>query len=159
MRYSEIYDLLGEGPSPELIVSRNTFLDALDAPAAEKIFEQLPQSKAPMRAVQIRVMGGAAARVPVDATAFAHRRRGMMVNVAAMYENPADTPENRDWARSLSEALAQGEPSGYVGFYGDESEDRVRAAYPGPTWDRLVEVKRRYDPTNLFRLNQNVRPD
>ena len=48
--------------------------------------------------------------------------------------------------------------TGYVGFYGDEPEERVRAAYPGPTWDRLVEVKRRYDPANRFRLNQNIPP-
>jgi len=78
--------------------------------------------------------------------------------VAAMYENPADTPVHREWVSGLSEALEQGAPSGYVGFYGDESEDRVHAAYPGATWERLVEVKRRYDPANVFRLNQNVPP-
>jgi FAD/FMN-containing dehydrogenase len=158
MRYAELYELFPEAPSPALIMSRNTFADTLDAGAAATIFERLPQSTAPMRAAQIRVLGGAAARVPVDATAFAHRRRGLWLNVAAMYENPDDTPAHREWVTSLSEALEQGEPSGYVGFYGEVGEDRVRAAYHGPTWDRLVEVKRRYDPTNLFRLNQNVPP-
>jgi FAD/FMN-containing dehydrogenase len=158
IRYSEIYDLLGEGPTPALMLSRNTFVDTVDANAARTILERLPQSSAPMRAAQLRVLGGAAARVPADATAFAHRDRGLMVNVAAMYENPGDTPVHREWVTSLWEALADGEPSGYVGFYGEESEDRVRAAYPGATWDRLVEVKLRYDPTNLFRLNQNIPP-
>jgi FAD/FMN-containing dehydrogenase len=159
MRYHEIYEVLGEGPSPALIMSRNTFLDTLDSTDAKTILDRLPHSIAPMRAAQLRVLGGAAARVPVDATAFAHRDRGLMVNIAAMYENPADSQTNREWVTGLSQALEQGGPSGYVGFYGDVSEDRVHAAYPGATWDRLVEVKRRYDPTNLFRLNQNVPPN
>jgi FAD/FMN-containing dehydrogenase len=156
MRYPELYELFPEAPPPALIKSRNTFVDTLDSVAAKTILDRLPHSTAPMRAAQIRVLGGAAARVPADATAFAHRDRGMMVNVAAMYERPQDTPVHSEWVTSLSEALEQGGPSGYVGFYGHEGEDRVHAAYPGATWDRLVEVKRRYDPANLFRLNQNV---
>ena len=55
-------------------------------------------------------------------------------------------------------ALDQGDPSAYVNFLGEEGPDRVRAAYPGTTWDRLAGVKARYDPDNFFRLNQNVRP-
>jgi len=159
LRYADIYELLGEGPSPALITSRNTFVDTVDTGAAATILDRLPQSTAPMRAVQLRVLGGAAARVPADATAFAHRGSGLMLNVAAMYENPDDTPAHREWVTGLSEALEDGGPSGYVGFYGHESEDRVRAAYPGATWERLVEVKRRYDPTNVFRLNQNISPE
>jgi FAD/FMN-containing dehydrogenase len=58
----------------------------------------------------------------------------------------------------LAERLAPGSDGAYVGFLGDEGEDRVRAAYPGSTWRRLAEVKGRYDPENLFRLNQNVPP-
>jgi FAD/FMN-containing dehydrogenase len=59
----------------------------------------------------------------------------------------------------LADTLDQGEPGAYVNFIGDEGAERVRAAYPGPTWDRLREIKRRYDPTNLFRLNQNIPPE
>ena len=55
-------------------------------------------------------------------------------------------------------ALRQGDAGAYVNFLGDEGDARVRDAYPGSTWDRLVEIKRRYDPTNLFRLNQNIPP-
>ena len=58
----------------------------------------------------------------------------------------------------FSAALHQGDTGAYVNFLGDEGEARVRAAYPGATWDRLAEIKRRYDPTNLFRLNQNIPP-
>jgi FAD/FMN-containing dehydrogenase len=60
------------------------------------------------------------------------------------------------WVNALARALHQGDDGAYVGFLADEGEERVRAAYPGPTWDRLVDVKRRYDPDNLFRLNQNI---
>jgi FAD/FMN-containing dehydrogenase len=55
-------------------------------------------------------------------------------------------------------ALHQGDAGAYVNFLGNEGDARVRAAYPGTTWDRLVAIKRRYDPTNLFRLNQNIPP-
>jgi FAD/FMN-containing dehydrogenase len=101
------------------------------------------------------VLGGAIGRVPVDATAFAHRDRTMMVNVAAMYQQPDEAAERAAWVRKLAEVLDQG-PGVYTGFLGDEGTDRVRAAYPGATWDRLVAVKRQYDPTNLFRSNHNI---
>jgi FAD/FMN-containing dehydrogenase len=104
------------------------------------------------------VLGGAAARVPVAATAFAHRRRKLMMNVAAVYASPAEDAVHRAWAEDAAAALRRGEDAAYVNFLGDEGEARVRAAYPGPTWQRLAEVKRRYDPANVFRLNQNVAP-
>ena len=81
-----------------------------------------------------------------------------MVNLAALYERPEDKTVNEDWIADFATELNQGDTSGYVNFLGDEGEARVRAAYPGSTWDRLAAIKRRYDPTNLFRLNQNVPP-
>jgi len=65
---------------------------------------------------------------------------------------------HQSWAGELAAALNQGYDGAYVNFLGDEGPERVRAAYPGSTWDRLSEIKRRYDPTNLFRLNHNVPP-
>jgi Berberine and berberine like len=98
------------------------------------------------------------ARVPADATAFAHRRSRIMVNVAAFFEGPDDRAVREAWVRDFAATLDQGDTGAYVGFVGDEGEARVRQAYPGPTWDRLAAVKRRYDPTNLFSLNQNIPP-
>ena len=98
------------------------------------------------------------ARVPADATAFAHRERRIMVNVAAFYDGPDETAVHEAWVTDFAAALRQGDAGAYVNFLGDEGEARVRAAYPGPTWDRLAAIKRRYDPTNLFRLNQNIPP-
>jgi hypothetical protein len=81
-----------------------------------------------------------------------------MVALGALYERTDDTPEHEASLRSLGAAMSDGAPGVYVNFLADEGKARVREAYPGATWDRLVEVKRRYDPTNLFRLNQNVEP-
>jgi hypothetical protein len=104
------------------------------------------------------VLGGAMARVPAEATAFAHRTSPIMVNLAAFYDGPQDRAVRQAWVTDFAAALRQGDAGAYVNFLGDEGEARVQDAYPGPTWDRLVEIKRRYDPTNLFRLNQNIPP-
>jgi FAD/FMN-containing dehydrogenase len=109
-----------------------------------------------MAVAQLRVLGGAMARVPVDATAFAHRKSKVMVNIAALYEKPEDKAKHEAWVADFASAIMQSDSGAYVNFLGDEGEARVRAAYPGSTWDRLVEVKARYDPNNLFRLNQNI---
>jgi FAD/FMN-containing dehydrogenase len=82
----------------------------------------------------------------------------MIVNVSAVYASPEEDLVHRAWADHAAAALRRGEDAAYVNFLGDEGAERVRAAYPGATWDRLGEVKRRYDPENLFRQNQNVTP-
>ena len=82
-----------------------------------------------------------------------------MVNVAAVLRAaPTDRPAREAWVDGFAAALRQGDDGAYVNFLGDEGEARVRAAYPGATWDRLAAIKARYDPTNLFRLNQNIPP-
>jgi FAD/FMN-containing dehydrogenase len=139
-------------------VGHTMFLDRVDAEVAGTIMEHLQASDAAMRVVQLRALGGAMARVPVEATAFAHRRSRIMANVAAFYDGPADRDRRQAWVDGLAAALHQGDDGAYVNFLGDEGPGRVRQAYPGPTWDRLVEVKRRYDPGNLFRRNQNIPP-
>jgi FAD/FMN-containing dehydrogenase len=98
------------------------------------------------------------ARVPVEATAFAHRGSQIMVNVAAVYDRPDEAEAHEAWVTGFAAALNQGDAGAYVNFLGDEGKARVRDAYPGSTWDRLASVKARYDPTNLFRLNQNIPP-
>jgi hypothetical protein len=111
-----------------------------------------------MPAAQIRVLGGAAARVPVEATAYAHRRSRIMVTVAAVYEDPGESARHEAWVTGFADALRQDDAGAYVNFLGDEGDAAIRRAYPAATWDRLVEIKGRYDPTNLFRLNQNIPP-
>jgi FAD/FMN-containing dehydrogenase len=158
MPYPEIYRLTENEAGPDHEVARSMFVDAVDRPAAETIVEHLSASTAPLAVAQLRVLGGAMARVPADATAFAHRQSRIMVAIGAVYEHASETAEHQAWLTRFIAALHQRDQGVYVGFLGDEGEARVRAAYPGPTWDRLAEIKRRYDPTNLFRLNQNIPP-
>jgi FAD/FMN-containing dehydrogenase len=157
MPYPEIYPPEDDSYHP-LAVARTMFVDRVDLPAAQTIMRYLEDSDATMRVAQLRVLGGAISRVPADATAFAHRRSRIMVNLAAFYEGPEDQAIRERWVAEFVEALRQDDAGVYVNFLGDEGEAQVRAAYPGATWDRLAAIKARYDPTNLFHLNQNVPP-
>ena len=157
MPYPEIYPPDDPDYRPTAI-SRTLFVDAIDRAVAETIVERLEASDASMRVAQLRVLGGAIAQVPADATAYAHRTSRIMVNVAAFYEGPDDRIVREAWVTDFAAALLQGDHGVYVNFVADEGEARVHAAYPGATWDRLAAIKARYDPTNLFRLNQNIPP-
>jgi FAD/FMN-containing dehydrogenase len=157
MRYPEIYPPEDGGYHPTA-VGHTMFIDTIDREAAETIMEYLQASDATMRVAQLRVLGGAMGRVPVEATAFAHRRSRILVNLAAFYNGPEDRAVRQAWIEDFAAAINQGDSGAYVNFLGDEGEDRVHKAYPGATWDRLVAIKTRYDPTNFFRLNQNIPP-
>jgi hypothetical protein len=156
-RYPEMYP--PEDPNYHPIATgRTMFIDSVDRGIAETIVEHLNGTDAMMRVAQLRVLGGAMARVPVDATAFAHRRSKIMVNCAALYERADQAAVYEPWVTGFAAALKQSDGGAYVNFLVDEGEARIREAYPGKTWDRLRSIKRRYDPTNLFRLNQNIPP-
>ena len=157
MSYPEMYPPEEEEFRPIAAV-RTMFADSVGLGAAETIVERIQASSAMAAVTQIRVLGGAVARVPADATAYAHRSSRIMMNVAALYQSPEERPVHEEWVNGLADELLQDDAGAYVGFLADEGEARVRAAYPGPTWDRLREVKRRYDPDNVFRLNQNIPP-
>jgi FAD/FMN-containing dehydrogenase len=157
MRYPEMYMPEEEGYHP-IAVGRTTFVDEVDGSAIETMLDRLETGTALMRVTQIRPLGGALARVPDDATAFVHRQRKFMLTCAAVYESLDETSEHERWVTSFWDELQRGDRAAYVGFLGEEGEERVREAYPGVTWARLAEVKTRYDPSNLFRLNQNVPP-
>jgi FAD/FMN-containing dehydrogenase len=157
MRYPEIYPPEDTSYHP-IGAARTMFVDSIDRPVAELILERLQSSTAMMKVAQLRALGGAMARVPVDATAFAHRKSRIMVNLAALYQQPEEKVTHEAWVSDFASALEQNDHGAYVNFLGDEGADRIRAAYPASTWDRLVEIKTRYDPTNLFHLNQNIPP-
>jgi FAD/FMN-containing dehydrogenase len=157
MPYTEIYPPDDEDFRP-VAVARTMFVDGIDRQGAEAIVDRIEAATASMAVAQLRVLGGAMARVPAEATAFAHRESRMMVNVAAIYERPGERVVHEAWVNGLAATLRQSDAGAYVGFLGDEGQERVRAAYPGSTWDRLAAIKARYDPHNLFRLNQNIPP-
>jgi FAD/FMN-containing dehydrogenase len=157
MPYPEIYPPDDPNYHP-VAAGRTLFIDGFDRRAAETIVDHLKASTASMAVAQLRVLGGAMARVPVEATAFAHRKRRILVALAALYEHPDEESAHEAWVSDFASALRQGNGGAYVNFLGDEGEARVREAYPGSTWERLTAIKNRYDPTNLFRLNQNIPP-
>lgn len=157
MRYPELFPPDDPSHHPTA-VGRTMFLDHVDRVAAETILDSLRQSDAVMRVAQLRVLGGAMARVPSTATAFAHRDRRILANVASFYEGSEDRPKREAWTVEFANALNQGDAAAYVAFVGAEGDARVRAAYPPPTWQRLANVKRRYDPGNVFRMNHNIKP-
>ncbi len=160
MRYPEIYFPEEEGSEDyhPMAAGLTAFMDDVDRSSAEKIVHYLQASDAPMRVGQIRVLGGAIARVPEDATAFANRKRNIMLGIYAFYTGEADRDARLAWAREFAREVQRGERGAYVNFLADEGEARLREAYPGQTWERLREIKARYDPTNLFHLNQNIPP-
>jgi FAD/FMN-containing dehydrogenase len=158
MPYQQMYAAEGPGPERVRMATRSMFLDELDERTAATTFERMQVQPSPITAVQIRVLGGAAARVPVDATAFAHRERRMMVTFAAGYQDPDQAASHEAW---VADSLAALRPAGYgvhVSFLGGEGAARIHEAYPAGTYKRLAAIKRRYDPTNLFRVNQNILP-
>lgn len=155
--YTEMFPPDDESYRPTA-VGRTMFLERVDRDVARTLLEYLRASDAPVRVAQLRVLGGAMARVPADATAFAHRDKRIMANLAAFYQGPDDRPRREQWVTEFVAAVHQGDAGAYVNFVGDEGEARVRAAYPEPTWARLAAVKARYDPTNFFRLNHNIPP-
>jgi FAD binding domain/Berberine and berberine like len=102
--------------------------------------------------------GGVVARVAEDETAFNGRAAAHSINVAAITETAGGFDEEREWAKGLWSALEPHQTSVYVNFLMDEGKDRIRTAYGSEKYDRLKALKRRYDPDNFFRLNQNIPP-
>lgn len=138
---------------------KSSFLEAPGDAAIEVMVEHAARARSPLSQVHLHLLGGAMARVPQDATAFAHRDAAFAMNIVGMWQDPAENAIHTRWVREFAEAMAPHAASGvYVNFLGDEGEDRVRAAYGPRTHARLVEVKTKYDPENAFRLNQNIRP-
>ena len=161
MAYPEIYklnDMGGEaGPAQE--VARSFFLDRFDREVAARIIEGIESTTALFAVTQLRVLGGAMARVPADATAFPHRTRPIMVAMGAIYEKEEDTPAQEVWINQHFAAVSEGSDKGvYVNFLGHDADTRLQEAYTDATWKRLKVIKAKYDPTNLFHNNNNIAP-
>lgn len=157
MAYTEMFPPEEGGYHP-VAASTTMFLDHVDSSVAQFILDTLAKSTAMMAVTQLRVLGGEMARIPDDATAYAHRESKIMVNLAALYTNPEEKDHHEAWISKYEKKLRQSDKGAYVNFLGAVDQKRVRAAYPGDTWMKLTQIKAKYDPTNLFRLNQNIPP-
>jgi len=159
MPYPAIYDFTAEGGTRHPSTTRSVFMDTLDDASVDAIVDAVAAAPAGSM-VQLRVFGGAMGRVPVEATAFAHRTATVQVTVMSAFVDaePGTARAATAWNRSLFTALEPRSNGVYANFLEDEGEDRIRAAYPSGAFERLRTIKRRYDPANVFRRNQNIRP-
>src|SRR4051794_24804396 len=134
------------------------FVKELTDDAIAAHLEHGPKVPAVNSTVHIYPINGAAHRVGADETAFAYRDANFATVIAGMWPNPADNEANTAWVRGFYDATVPfSEEGGYVNFMSDDDQERIKTNYKG-NYDRLVEVKRKYDPDNLFRLNQNIKP-
>jgi FAD/FMN-containing dehydrogenase len=140
------------------ISSRALFLDTLDDAMIDAIERRLTEPGAPGALVQLRVFGGVMARVPGDATAFGWRDRPALLWLITPDEDLTRAAANEAWTAAFRAELPADGAATYVNFMGAEDTDAVRFAYPASAYARLRELKRRYDPDNVFRANHNIRP-
>src|SRR5438132_1202600 len=151
---------------PSFVPGRWYYFRSFDVPALtdemiDITVEHSLRIKSPLTSFPIWQMGGAVARVGEDETAFGGRNAGFTYNIGACSENAQGFDEERQWVRDLYSALEEWHTSVYVNFLSDaeEGEERIRAAYGAEKYARLKALKRRWDPDNFFRINQNISPD
>jgi FAD/FMN-containing dehydrogenase len=137
---------------------RSCDVAALSDEVIDVVAEYGLQITSPITSVALWQMGGAVARVDDGATAFNGRHAGFTFNINGNSESADGFDDQRQWARRYWDALAPHHTSVYVNFLMEEGEERVRDAYGAEKYDRLKALKRKYDPTNFFRLNQNISP-
>ncbi len=138
---------------------RSCDVATLDDDVVDVLVEHGRRIVSPMSSIALWQMGGAVSRVGEDETAFNGRNAGFTFNINGNTETAAGFEEEREWARSYWSALEPFHTSVYTNFLMEEGEERVREAYGPAKYDRLKALKRKYDPDNFFRLNQNISPD
>ncbi len=157
MPYHGIFDFTREATVSSHHAGRTLFVDEFPASLVNTLMDHIENGSSPLSFAQIRPLGGALASVPADATAFAHRDRKYMLALINDWDG-GDPTAHYAWVQRAWEAVRPYGSGVYVNFLEAGERDRIREAYPGSTYERLVEVKRRYDPQNLFRQNQNITP-
>ena len=138
---------------------RSCDVAALTDDVLDVVAEHGMRITSPVSSLALWQMGGAVARVADDETAFHGRNAGFTFNINGNSLTADGFEAERQWARDYWDALAPHHTSVYVNFLMEEGEERVRQAYGAEKYDRLKALKRAYDPTNFFRLNQNIKPD
>jgi FAD/FMN-containing dehydrogenase len=157
--YPAIYQFTAHQAAPHGASIRMMFADELSDAALDAALAALHGATTPYSIIQFRGLGGTMARVGSDATAFAHRDKRYFVAVIAIWLDAAESADvHSAWTNALWQAIRHEGSGVYVNFLEREGADRVRDAYPPATFARLVEIKRKYDPANLFRFNQNIPP-
>ncbi len=138
--------------------AKSDYFDKIPPAMVDDMIAWAERKPAPLSLTHLNHFGGAMGRVANDATPFAQRDATFAFSQDAFWEKREDTATNVRWAKDYWQAMRAYSPRGaYINFMADEGEDRVRESYCG-NYKRLVQIKRKYDPDNLFRLNQNIKP-
>ena len=163
MPYRQVQTLFDEGAPPGLRnYWKSSFLERLPDEAIKALVACRASMPSPNSKLFIECLGGAVCRIGPDETAFAHRDVPYNLLILGAWEKPEDDETNIVWARDTWRALqpyaSEGVYVNYLGQEADEGPERVRASYGQARYDRLAALKTRYDPHNLFRMNQNIKP-
>ncbi|HEY5639104.1 MAG TPA: FAD-binding oxidoreductase [Dehalococcoidia bacterium] len=158
MPYPAIYNLTAEAAVPHGNSVRSLLQLEISDESIDKMIEAMPGGTAMINMVQIRGLGGALAKVPVEATAFSDRDARYFTTVIAVWadENEDSTP-HKNWIRSLYEQIKHEASGVYINFLETETYERIQESY-GENLERMVDLKRKWDPANMFRFNQNIKP-
>jgi FAD/FMN-containing dehydrogenase len=138
--------------------AKSDYFDQIPSAMVADMIAWAARTPTPLSMTRLNHFGGAMSRIANDATPFAHRDAMFAFSEDAFWNAPEDTEANVHWVKDCWQTMRSYSPRGaYINFMADEGEDRVRESYRG-NYDRLVQIKRQYDATNLFRLNQNIKP-
>jgi FAD/FMN-containing dehydrogenase len=160
MPYTALQSMIDEG-NPHGMQNhwKAAFLDELPDRGIAAALEAAAGIPSPLTVVLLEPLGGAYARADEHATALSHRDAGWAYHALSMWPDPADTPANRAFTQAFADAMAPfGHGAAHPNYVSEDAGDRVRRFYGAKTYDRLVAVKERWDPRNVFALNQNIKP-
>lgn len=159
MPYQAVYQYTAHLEERHGVALRSMFSDEFSDESIDAALESLQKATSPVALIHIRAQGGAIARVPSEATAFAHRTQKYFISAIAVWM-PEDTEyaQHEQWADDIWAKVRHEGNGVYVNFLQNEGPERIKEAYPEATMVRLREVKRAYDPDNVFSFNQNIKP-
>jgi hypothetical protein len=147
-----------EFPHGRRYYTKAGYFKSLGDASIDCMVQALDTIPSPTNQIELAYLGGAPARVDTGETAFGDRSSPFVLNLLGNWADPAADDANRTWIRNLFAELRPAmTPGVYVNFMSGDEDDRVSEAYR-ERWERLVAVKTQYDPSNFFRLNQNIRP-
>ena len=160
MAFYEVNAMLDDGaPKGALNYWKSSFLESLTDETIDAVVEQFSDALPPLNAALFEHMHGEATRVAPDATAFTHREEGHNFLITGVWQDPGETETNVAWVRRFFDELSPHfRDNRYVNYLGDDEGEVAPDAAYGQIYERLREVKRRYDPDNVFHLNQNIVP-
>jgi FAD/FMN-containing dehydrogenase len=160
MHYIELQSMLDSSAPPHMHnYWKSAYLNNLSDAAIEVLDAFSKTITSPLSQVHIQHLGGAVKRTVEDVMAFSHRSALCVLNIVTKWEGLRGSERHIQWTRDFEAAMRPHSTGGvYVNFLGEEGEDRIKAAYGPAKYARLAALKGKYDPTNFFRLNQNIKP-